>query len=102
MTRLFLLALLLSSPAVAAALASPASAGPKTVTCEGTLEHGSGGEYIGLTPQCWVGFSGIEEAVLAVCKPSEHCKITGIARACAKNPDRRLCLEITKLVSVSK
>lgn len=78
---------------------SPVMAANK-VTCEGTLEHGSGGEYIGLKPQCWLG--SVEEVVLAVCKLFEHCKITGVATTCENNHDRHLCLEIIKLNSISR
>jgi hypothetical protein len=86
----------------AVSMGTPAMAANK-VTCEGTLEHGSGGEYIGLKPQCWLGsVEEVENAVLAVCKPFEHCKITGIATTCEKNRDPHLCLEITKLYSISR
>jgi hypothetical protein len=44
----------------------------------------------------------VENAVLAVCKPFEHCKITGIATTCERNRDPHLCLEITKLYSISR
>ena len=68
----------------AVSMGTPVMAANK-VTCEGTLEHGSGGEYIGLKPQCWLGsMEEVENAVLAVCKPFEHCKITGIATTCEK------------------
>jgi hypothetical protein len=86
----------------AASMGTPVMAANK-VTCEGTLEHGSGGEYIGQKPQCWLGsVEEVENAVLAVCKPFEHCKITGIATMCEKNRDPHLCLEITKLYSISR
>jgi hypothetical protein len=38
----------------AVSMGTPVMAANK-VTCEGTLEHGSGGEYIGEKPQCWQG-----------------------------------------------
>jgi hypothetical protein len=84
-------------------VASHVEAAAAKVTCEGTLEHGSGGDYIGLKPQCWLGSRPeIEGAVAAVCKQFEHCKITGAAARCAKNSNRRMCLEIIELDSVSK
>jgi hypothetical protein len=38
----------------AVSMGTPVMAANK-VTCEGTLEHGSGGEYIREKPQCWQG-----------------------------------------------
>ena len=38
----------------AVSMGTPVMAANK-VTGEGTLEHGSGGEYIGQRPQCWLG-----------------------------------------------
>ena len=56
------------------------------ISCEGILEHGSGGEYIASKnrPTCWLGVN-FTYAALAVCKYGEHCKITGASTTCRKN-----------------
>jgi hypothetical protein len=71
-----------------------------TVTCEGTLEHGSGGDRIG---SCWFGETeSIEIAVSTFCKQQEHCRVTGKPSICRKNLDPRSCAEITELYSVQR
>lgn len=50
------------------------------VTCEGTLEYGSGGDRIG---KCWFGETeNMDIAVTTVCKPHEHCRVIGKAGIC--------------------
>jgi len=72
------------------------------ITCEGILEHGSGGEYIASKnrPTCWLG-GDFSDAALAVCKYGEHCKITGASTTCEKDSDPRRCQEIIRLDSIS-
>ena len=67
----------------ALSMATPVMAAHK-VTCEGILENGSAGDYIGTNPQCWLG--RFQNEVEDVCgpEPQEHCKITGIAIPCGK------------------
>jgi hypothetical protein len=72
------------------------------ITCEGILEHGSGGESIASKnkPTCWLG-ADFSDAALAVCKYGEHCKITGASTTCRKDSDPHRCQEITRLDSIS-
>jgi hypothetical protein len=72
------------------------------ISCEGTMEHGSGGGYISSEnkPTCWFGVT--EYAALSVCKIGDHCKATGISKRCAKDPDLRHCREVIKLYSISR
>jgi hypothetical protein len=77
------------------------------ITCEGKLEHGSGGEYIASKnkPTCWLGCPKadvcFDEAVLAVCKQGERCIITGVSTICDKDPDPHRCQQIIRLDSIS-
>jgi len=68
------------------------------ITCEGIMEHGSGGEYIASKnkPTCW-----FSDAALAVCKDGEHCKVTGASTHCKKDSDAHTCQEIIRLDSIS-
>jgi hypothetical protein len=83
------------------AFASSAVADSK-ITCEGILEHGSGGEYIASKnkPTCWLG-ADFDDAALTVCKYGEHCRITGASTTCKKDSDPNRCQEITRLDSIS-
>jgi hypothetical protein len=71
------------------------------ISCEGILNHGSGGEYIASKNNlnCWLG-ADFSDAVLAVCKDGKPCKITGAATTCKKDPDPHRCQEITRLDSI--
>jgi hypothetical protein len=81
---------------VTVAFAGSAMAG-STITCEGILEHGSGGEYIvSKDKQCW-----FYDAVLDVCKEGEHCKVTGASTTCRKNADPQ-CQQIIRIDSISR
>jgi hypothetical protein len=87
---------------LAAALARPATAAERvpSVTCEGTLEHRSGGDHVG---KCWFGETeSVDTAVNIVCKHFEHCRVTGKAAVCRKDPDTRMCAEIIELYAVSR
>ena len=77
------------------------SAMARNITCEGILEFGSCGGYIASQnrPTCCINVN-LEDAVLAVCKPGEHCKITGASTTCSKDPDPHRCQLITRLKSV--
>jgi hypothetical protein len=83
-------------------IATPAFAGEDKITCEGTMEHGSGGGYIASEnkPTCWFGVT--EYTALSVCEIGDRCKVTGISKRCAKDPDLRHCREVTKLESISR
>jgi hypothetical protein len=86
---------------VTVAFAGSAMADSK-ITCEGTLGHGSGGEYIASKnkPTCWLG-ANFSDAALAVCKHGEHCKIMGASTTCKKDPRPHECQEIIRLDSIS-
>jgi hypothetical protein len=68
------------------------------ITCEGIMEHGSGGEYISSEnkPTWW-----FSDEALTVCKDGEHCKVTGPSTRCKKDPDAHRCREIIRLDAIS-
>jgi hypothetical protein len=85
---------------IAALLLAIGPAMAANVTCEGTLEHGSGGDHVG---KCWFGeIESVDVAVTTVCKQFEHCRVIGKAGICRKDHNPRTCAEIIELYSVSR
>jgi hypothetical protein len=99
--RIHVMKLLLAVLLIGASAGVPAIAASRII-CDGTVGRGSGGTYIISKGgrQCWFG-ADFSDAVDAVCKLDEHCKVKGWSTTCVKNPDPRLCQDITKVDSIS-